>query len=162
MIWAKKIFQNFVISIGIFQAVGRLIRWSPLLTLSPKSSAFKPQKKNKKLKFYQAIRNLNQFFHGFNAESTTETSGWNFMRDFDWSKLRILQKSYKISSEDSVERKPEKFSKFRAKINYCVFVIFAALNSMFLITLALSNPKSIPFSSYEVEIESPTIDLKIS
>jgi hypothetical protein len=36
----------------------------------------RPEKKNKKSKFYQAIRNQNQIFHGFNPKSTTETSGF--------------------------------------------------------------------------------------
>jgi hypothetical protein len=38
----------------------------------------RPEKKNKKSKIYQAIRNQNKIFHGFNPESTTETSGLNF------------------------------------------------------------------------------------
>jgi hypothetical protein len=83
----------------------------------------RPEKNNKKLKFYQAIRNQNQIFHGFNPESTTETSGLNFPRDFERPKLRVLQKTYEITPEVSVERKPEKFSKFRAKKNYCVDVL---------------------------------------
>jgi hypothetical protein len=74
-----------------------------------------PEKKNKKSKFYQAIRNQNQIFHGFNLESTTETSGLNFLRDFERPKLRVLQKTYEITAEVSVEWKPEKFSKFRSK-----------------------------------------------
>jgi hypothetical protein len=78
-----------------------------------------PEKKNKKSKFYQAIRNQNQIFHGFNLESTTETSGLNFPRDFERPNLRVLQKTYDITPAVSVERKPEKFSKFRAKKNYC-------------------------------------------
>jgi hypothetical protein len=43
----------------------------------------RPEKKNKKSKFYQAIRNQNQFFHGFKPESTAETSGRDFARDFE-------------------------------------------------------------------------------
>jgi hypothetical protein len=78
----------------------------------------RPEKKNKKSKFYQAIRNQNQFFYGFNPESTTETSGLNIPLDFERPKLRILQKSYEITPEVPVERKPEKFSKFQAKKNY--------------------------------------------
>jgi hypothetical protein len=81
-----------------------------------------PEKKNKKSKFYQAIRNQNQIFHGLNPKSATETSGLNFPRDFERPKLRVLQKTYEITHEVSVERKPEKFSKFRAKKNYCVSV----------------------------------------
>jgi hypothetical protein len=42
-----------------------------------------PEKKNKKSKIYQVIRNQNQIFHGFNPESTIETSGRNFARDFE-------------------------------------------------------------------------------
>jgi hypothetical protein len=80
----------------------------------------RPEKKNQKSKFYQAIRNQNQFFYGFNPESTTETSGLNFARDFERPKLRVSQKTYEITPEVSVERKPEKFSKFQAKKNYCV------------------------------------------
>jgi hypothetical protein len=80
----------------------------------------RPEKKNKKSKFYQAIRNQNQIFHGFNPESTTETSGLKFPRDFETPKLRVLQKTYEITPEVSVERKPEKFSKSRAKKNYSV------------------------------------------
>jgi hypothetical protein len=79
----------------------------------------RPDKKNKKSKIYQAIRNQNTFFHGFNPESTTETSGLSFPRDFERLKLRVLQKTYETTSEVSVARKPEKFSKFRAKKNYC-------------------------------------------
>jgi hypothetical protein len=78
----------------------------------------RPEKKNKKSKFYQAIRNQNQNFHGFNPESTTETSGMNFPRDFERPKFGVLQKTYEITPEVLVERKPEKFSKFRAKKNY--------------------------------------------
>jgi hypothetical protein len=33
----------------------------------------------------------------------------------------ISEYPYEVSKEVSVERKPEKFSKFQAKINYCVF-----------------------------------------
>jgi hypothetical protein len=73
------------------------------------------EKKNKKSKFYQAIRNQNQIFHGLNPESTTETSGLNFPRDFERPEFRVLQKTYEITPKVSVERKPEKFSKFRAK-----------------------------------------------
>jgi hypothetical protein len=80
----------------------------------------RPEKKNKKSKFYQAIRIQNQIFNGFNPESTTETSGLNFPRDFERPKLRYLQKTYEITPEVSVKRKPKKFSKFRAKKNYCV------------------------------------------
>jgi hypothetical protein len=43
----------------------------------------RPEKKNEKLKFYQAIRNQNQIFHGFNLETTTETSDRNFALDFE-------------------------------------------------------------------------------
>jgi hypothetical protein len=53
----------------------------------------RPEKKNKKSKFYQAIRNQNQNFHGFIPESTTETSGLNFPRNFERPKLRVLQKT---------------------------------------------------------------------
>jgi hypothetical protein len=75
----------------------------------------RPEKKNKKSKFNQAIKNQNQIFHGFNPKSTTETSGLNFPRDFERPKLRVLQKTFEITPEVSVERKPEKFSKFRVK-----------------------------------------------
>jgi hypothetical protein len=105
------------------KSVGHLVRWSPLLILNPKnpgSSSQQAKKKNKKLKFYQAIRNQNQIFHGFNSKTTTETSNRNFARDFEWPELRVLQKTYEIPPEVSVQRKPEKFSKFRAKKNYCV------------------------------------------
>jgi hypothetical protein len=43
----------------------------------------RPQRMNKKTTFYQAIRNQNLIFNGFNLESTTETSGQNFVRDFE-------------------------------------------------------------------------------
>jgi hypothetical protein len=49
-----------------------------------------PEKKNKKSKFYQAIRNQNPIFHGINPESTTETSGLNFSHDFEGLKHRVL------------------------------------------------------------------------
>jgi hypothetical protein len=78
----------------------------------------RPEKKNKKFKFYQAIRNQNKIFHGFNLETTTKTSDRNFARDFYWPKLRV-KKIYKFSPEVSDERKSEKFSNFRAKMNYC-------------------------------------------
>jgi hypothetical protein len=80
----------------------------------------RPEKKKKKSKFYQAIRNQNQIFHGFNPESTTETLGLNFPRDFERPKLWVLQKTYEITPKVLVEWKPEKFSMFRAKKNYCV------------------------------------------
>jgi hypothetical protein len=81
----------------------------------------RPEKKNNKSnKFNQAIRNQNPIFHGFNPESTTETSGLNFARDFERPKLWVLQKTYESTPEVSVERKPEKFSKFQAKKNYCI------------------------------------------
>jgi hypothetical protein len=38
----------------------------------------------------------------------------NFARDFEWPELRVLQKNIRIPLEVLVERKPEKFSKFRA------------------------------------------------
>jgi hypothetical protein len=56
----------------------------------------RPEKKKKKSKFCQAIRNQNQNFHGFNPESTTETSGQNFVRDFERPKFRVLHKTYEI------------------------------------------------------------------
>jgi hypothetical protein len=43
----------------------------------------RPEKKNKKSKIYQAIRNQNHIFNGFNRETTTETSDRNFARDFE-------------------------------------------------------------------------------
>jgi hypothetical protein len=107
------------------KSVGRLVRCSPLLTLSPKSPGFKPQtgrKEEQKFKFYQAIRNQDQIFNGFNPESTIETSDQNFARDFEWPKLRVFKKTFEIPPEVSIERKPEKFSKFQAKINYCVLL----------------------------------------
>jgi hypothetical protein len=59
----------------------------------------RPEKKNKKSKFCQAIRNQNQIFHGFNPVSTTETSGLNFPRAFERPELRVLQKTYEITPE---------------------------------------------------------------
>jgi hypothetical protein len=52
----------------------------------------RPEKKNKKSKskFEQKSESI---FHGFNPESTTETSGLNFPRDFERPKLRVLQKT---------------------------------------------------------------------
>jgi hypothetical protein len=93
------------------------------LTFSPKSPGFKPQTGQiSRTKFFQAIRIQNQIFHGFNPKSTTETSDSdrNFARDFEGPQLRVLQKTYEIPLEVSFERKPDKFSKFRAKIIYCV------------------------------------------
>jgi hypothetical protein len=103
-----------------------LVRLSPLLTFEPKNSWVqapnRPEKNNKKSKFYQTIRNQNQIFHGLNPKSTTEISGLNFPLDFERPKLRVSQKTYEITPEVSVERKPEKFSKFRAKKKYCVIL----------------------------------------
>jgi hypothetical protein len=42
-----------------------------------------PEKKKKESKFYQATRNKNQIFHGFNPKTTTETLDRNFARDFE-------------------------------------------------------------------------------
>jgi hypothetical protein len=69
------------------KSVGPLVRWSPLLTLSPKSPGFKPQTGQKRRtknqsSTRQTIRNQNQIFHGFKPESTNETSDRNFVRDF--------------------------------------------------------------------------------
>jgi hypothetical protein len=72
-----------------------------------------------KSKLYQAIRNQYQIFHGLDPKSTTETSGLNFPRDFERSGFEgVLQKTYEITPEVSVERKPKKFSKFQAKKIY--------------------------------------------
>jgi hypothetical protein len=81
-----------------------------------------------------------KIFNGFNPESTTETSGLNFPRDFERPKLRILQKTYEITPEVSVERKPEKFSKFRAKKNYCVKFVHYVFKNFQLATRSLMIP----------------------
>jgi hypothetical protein len=44
--------------------------------------------------------------------------GQHYARDFDRLKLWDLEKTYKIPPEFSVEQKPEKFLKFRAKMKY--------------------------------------------
>jgi hypothetical protein len=48
----------------------------------------------------------------------TETSGIDFGIFCD--RKYGISNPYKVSNEVSIERKPEKFSKFQAKINYCV------------------------------------------
>jgi hypothetical protein len=63
----------------------------------------RPEKKNKKMKFYQAIRNQNQTFHGFNLESTTEALDRNFALDFELPNLRYLQKTYEIRKTETRE-----------------------------------------------------------
>ena len=50
------------------------------------------KKWNKTLKFYQAIRNQNQFFHGFNPEKLPKLRVMNFARDFAVPKLRVWKK----------------------------------------------------------------------
>jgi hypothetical protein len=68
------------------KSVGPLVRWS-VVDFEPKKSWVQapntPEKKNKKSKLYQTIRNQNQIFHGFKPESTNETSDRNFARDFE-------------------------------------------------------------------------------
>jgi hypothetical protein len=103
-----------------------LVRWSPLLTLNPESPGLNPKqarKEEQKIKVLSVLSGdqKSAFFHGFNPESTTETSNRNFVRNFEWPKLRALQKTYEIPPEVSVERK---FLKIQAKINYCVIQNF--------------------------------------
>jgi hypothetical protein len=55
------------------------LRFSPASTLSH-TQLKKNEKKNSKL--YQVSRKQNQLFHGFNSESTSETSGHEFALNF--------------------------------------------------------------------------------
>ena len=59
-------------------------------------------------------------FSRIQSGKTTETSGYEFCAWFCGTETSGLKKTTEIHTEDSVERKPENFPKFRAKMNYCV------------------------------------------
>jgi hypothetical protein len=63
----------------------------------------RPENKNKKLKFYQAIRNQNQIFHGFNPETTTETQENRNIRE-PRNFLRIFYSKIPTSESQSKRR----------------------------------------------------------
>jgi hypothetical protein len=72
---------SYKIYIFSLKSVGRLVRWSPLLTLSPKSQI--DQKKEQKIKVLPGDQKSESNFHGFNPKTTIETSDQNFARDFE-------------------------------------------------------------------------------
>jgi hypothetical protein len=103
--------RNFEIFIGIFLAlahkfyifslksVGCLVCWSPLLILSRKSPEFKPQTGQKRRAKNQSSTRRSEIRIKFFTDSirkTTETSGLNFPRDFERSKLRVFSGEKKL------------------------------------------------------------------
>jgi hypothetical protein len=104
------------------KSVSRLVHWFPLLTLIPKSHGFKPQTGQKRrTKIQSSIRRSEiriTFFMDLirNQKSKIRTRVFRvILRDQNVGLYKIP--TYETSLEVLAERKPEKFSKFRANIN---------------------------------------------
>jgi hypothetical protein len=65
------------------------------------SSPEQANKEEQKIKVLPIDQKLESIFSRI-AESTTKTSARNFVREFEWPKLRVLQKPYEIPPEVSV------------------------------------------------------------
>jgi hypothetical protein len=76
-------------------------------------------KKEEKFKVLPG-RSQNQLFHGFKSESTSETLGQEFYSQFSGTETSGLTKTSETRTEVTVDRTPENFTKFRAKMNYYV------------------------------------------
>ena len=90
----------------------------------PKNPRFKPQTAQKRRpKFQSSTRRAEiriNFFTDSIRNQHPKLRVNNFARNFEVPKLRVRKKTTEIHTEVSVERNPEIFPKFRAKVNYCV------------------------------------------
>jgi hypothetical protein len=105
------------------KSVGRLVHWSPASTLSLKilgSNPHSSKKTKKNLSSTRRAENRMNFFTDSIRNQHPKLRVMNFARNFSGTKKSGLTKTSETQTEVSVERKPENFTKFRAKMNYCV------------------------------------------